>query len=143
LPEVIHSIGLGLAARESSRIASFVTDIDLNERGAFPMAQTTQAQQAELVSAARRFEDVNGELQSMLKTLLDELSGLRDGWQGAGGRSFEAVKEAWSRDQAALHKNLLETAEAIKSSGQNYTVTDTDASHRMNATSAGGRSLPL
>lgn len=113
------------------------------ERGDVRVAQTTQAQQAELASTARRFEDVNGELQGMLKTLLNELSTLREGWQGAGGRSFESVKEAWSRDQDALHKNLMETAEAIRSSGSNYTAVDTDASHRMNVTSGGGRSLPL
>jgi len=107
------------------------------------MAQTTQAQQAELAAAARRFEDVNGELQGMLKLLLDELSGLREGWQGAGGRSFEAVKEAWSRDQTALHRNLLETAEAIRSSGRNYTAVDADASQRMTVVSGGGRALPL
>jgi WXG100 family type VII secretion target len=96
------------------------------------MAPTTQVTQSELDAAARRFEEVNGELQGMLKTLMSELEGMKQEWQGAGGRSFEAVKAAWSVDLDNLNRNLLETASGIKSSGQNYDATDTDASAMMN-----------
>lgn len=91
------------------------------------MAQTTQAQQAQLNSAAQRFEQVNGELQGMLTTLMRELEVTRSGWQGAGGRSFEQVKIAWKADQEVLHRNLLETAEGLRTAGQNYEATDTEA----------------
>ncbi|WP_432833896.1 WXG100 family type VII secretion target [Dactylosporangium sp. CA-092794] len=91
------------------------------------MAQTTQAQQAELNSAAQRFEQVNGELQGMLNTLMRELEVTRAGWQGAGGRSFEAVKVAFHSDQEVLNRNLLETAEGIRTAGRNYDATDTEA----------------
>ncbi|GAA0737801.1 WXG100 family type VII secretion target [Dactylosporangium roseum] len=95
------------------------------------MVQTTQAQQAELNSAAQRFEQVNEELQSMLGTLMRELEITKSGWQGAGGRSFEAVKHAWKADQEALNQNLLETAEGLKTAGRNYAVTDTEADSRF------------
>ena len=108
------------------------------------MAQTTQVTQSELDAAAKRFEEVNGELQGMLKTLMSELESMRQEWQGAGGRSFEAVKMAWSADLASLNTNLLETAAGIKSSGQNYDATDMEASQMMSATRGGnGRVLPL
>ena len=108
------------------------------------MAQTTQVTQSELDAAAKRFEEVNGELQGMLKTLMSELESMRQEWQGAGGRSFETVKMAWSTDLASLNTNLLETAAGIRSSGQNYDATDTEASQMMSATHGGnGRVLPL
>lgn len=95
------------------------------------MVQTTQAQQAELNSAAQRFEQVNGELQGMLSTLMRELEITRSGWQGAGGRTFETVKQAWNADQEALHRNLLETAEGLKTAGQNYMASDAEADARF------------
>ncbi|GAA4243469.1 WXG100 family type VII secretion target [Dactylosporangium darangshiense] len=98
------------------------------------MAQTTQAQQAELNAAAQRFEQVNGELQSMLNTLMRELEVTRGGWQGAGGRSFEAVKAAFNNDQAVLNRNLLETAEGLRSAGQNYGATDAEAATTIGRT---------
>ena len=106
------------------------------------MAETTQVTQSELDSAAKRFEEVNGELQGMLKTLLGELEGMRQQWQGAGGRSFEAVKSAWSADLANLNTNLLETAAGIRSSGRNYEASDLEASRRMQA-AQGTTVLPL
>ncbi|MFG2038957.1 WXG100 family type VII secretion target [Dactylosporangium sp. NPDC048998] len=95
------------------------------------MAQTTQAQQAELNAAAQRFEQVNGELQSMLNTLMRELEVTRGGWQGAGGRSFEAVKAAFKNDQDVLNRSLLDTAEGLRTAGQNYDSTDTEAASTM------------
>jgi WXG100 family type VII secretion target len=114
-----------------------------SETGWSAVAQTTQVTQSELDAAAKRFEEVNSELQGMLKTLMSELESMRQQWQGAGGRSFEAVKVAWSGDLDRLNTNLLETAAGIKSSGHNYDATDTEASHLMNATRSGGRVLPL
>jgi WXG100 family type VII secretion target len=107
------------------------------------VAQTTQVTQSELDSAARRFEEVNGELQGMLKTLLSQLESMKQEWQGAGGRSFESVKSAWSKDLSELNANLLETAAGIKSAGQNYDVSDTEASNKMSAAHAGTTILPL
>ena len=104
---------------------------------------TTQAQSAVMTQTADKFDQVNQSLQAMLKTLLGELEGLRSQWQGAGGRSFEQVKIAWSEDQTALHGLLAETAQAIRTSGQHYSTTDTSAADRFGGHRGGGRQLPL
>jgi WXG100 family type VII secretion target len=107
------------------------------------MAQTTQVTQSELDAAAKRFEEVNGELQGMLKTLLGQLESMKEEWRGAGGRSFESVKAAWSADLTNLNTNLLETAAGVRSAGLNYDASDTEASQAMNATHRGTTVLPL
>jgi WXG100 family type VII secretion target len=104
---------------------------------------TTQAQAVVMRQTADKVDQVNQALQTMLKALLAELEGLRGQWQGAGGRSFEQVKIAWSEDQTALHQVLAETAQAIRTSGQQYTVSDTAAADRLNTHRGGGRPLPL
>jgi WXG100 family type VII secretion target len=102
----------------------------------------TQAQEAVMAQTANKFEAVNSQLESMLKRLLSELEILKSRWVGRGGMSFEQVKEAWARDQAILHRNLAETATAIRTSGVNYTTSDTDASSRFRGMS-GSVDLPL
>jgi WXG100 family type VII secretion target len=92
---------------------------------------------------AGRFEGVNNDLQTMLRNLLNELEVLQTAWVGRGGRSFQNVKEQWSADQQKLQQALLETARAIRSSGQGYAATDDESSSRMNSVGRGGPSLPL
>jgi len=92
---------------------------------------------------ADKFDQTNQSLQGMLKTLLAELEGLRSQWQGAGGRSFEQVKLAWSEDQEALHQALGETAQGIRTSGHQYTASDAAAADRLGTHRGGGRQLPL
>ena len=92
---------------------------------------------------ANKFDQVNQSLQTMLKTLLGELEGLRGQWDGAGGRSFAQVTAAWSDDQTELHRLLSQTAEAIRTSGRNYSTTDASAAGRFGARPGGGRPLPL
>jgi WXG100 family type VII secretion target len=100
----------------------------------------TQAQQAVMDSTAAKFNNVNSQLDGMLKRLLSELEVLRDKWQGHGGRSFEQVKQAWANDQETLHRNLAETATAIKTAGQNYAASDADSASRFRG---GSVDLPL
>lgn len=84
-------------------------------------------------TTARRFDDVGSSLDGMLRRLMSELEGLRTQWTGAGGRSFEQVKQAWAADQEKLHRALAETANAVRTAGQQYTVTDTAAADRFTA----------
>ena len=93
-------------------------------------------------TTAAKFEGVNDSLQSMLNTLMSELSVLQTAWQGAAGRSFEQVKQAWERDQKAIQQALLETATAIRTSGQQYTASDEEAAGRVSASNR-GINLPL
>lgn len=104
---------------------------------------TTEAQAAVMRQTADKFDQVNQSLQTMLQSLLGELEALRTQWQGAGGSSFEQVKLAWAEDQQALHQALGETATAIRTSGAQYTTSDTAAADRLGGHRGGGRQLPL
>jgi WXG100 family type VII secretion target len=84
-------------------------------------------------TTARRFEDVNASLDGMLRRLMGELEGLRSQWTGAGGRSFEQVKQAWIAEQQNLHQALGETATAIRTAGQQYAAADLTAGDRFTA----------
>ncbi|MBM7492054.1 MULTISPECIES: WXG100 family type VII secretion target [Micromonospora] len=103
----------------------------------------TQAEAAVMQQTAAKFEQVDQSLQSMLTGLLAELQVLQQAWRGAGGRSFEQVKQQWSQDQAALHRALRETAGAIRTAGRQYDVSDDDAASRVAGTNRGGIQLPL
>ncbi|RKR89760.1 WXG100 family type VII secretion target [Micromonospora pisi] len=102
----------------------------------------TQAEAAVMQQTAKKFEDVDQSLQSMLNSLMNELEGLQQAWRGAGGRSFEQVKQQWAADQAKLGRALRETAGAIRTSGQQYDASDSEAASRVANTNRGIQ-LPL
>lgn len=102
----------------------------------------TQAEAAVMQQTAAKFEQVDQSLQTMLSGLMAELEVLQQAWRGAGGRSFEQVKQQWAQDQAALQRALRETASAIRTAGVRYDVSDTDAANRV-STSHRGIQLPL
>ncbi|HEX5598481.1 MAG TPA: WXG100 family type VII secretion target [Micromonosporaceae bacterium] len=102
----------------------------------------TRAEAAVMQQTAAKFEQVDQSLQGMLSSLLAELEVLQQAWRGAGGRSFEQVKQAWARDQAALQRALRETAAAIRTAGQKYDVSDAEVASRI-ATTNRGLQLPL
>lgn len=83
-------------------------------------------------TTAAKFDQANDSLNSMLSRLMNELEALRAGWQGSGGRSFEAVKQAYDANQRKLSAALSETAGAIRTSGATYTSTDQESSSRVN-----------
>ena len=103
----------------------------------------TQAEAAVMQQTATKFEQVDQSLQSMLSSLMAELETLQTAWRGAGGRSFEQVKQQWSQDQTKMSRALCETAGAIRTSGQQYDASDSDAASRVNNTNSGGINLPL
>ncbi|HKE66198.1 MAG TPA: WXG100 family type VII secretion target [Micromonosporaceae bacterium] len=93
--------------------------------------QTTQAEAAVMLQTATKFDTVNASLQSTLKRLLSELEVLRTQWQGAGGRSFEQVKQEWADDQNALNQALGATADTMRTAAGQYTTSDANAAGRM------------
>ncbi|WP_092381038.1 WXG100 family type VII secretion target [Micromonospora phaseoli] len=103
----------------------------------------TQAEAAVMQQTAAKFEQTDQSLQSMLSGLLTRLEILQQAWRGAGGRSFEQVKQQWAQDQASLQQALRETAGAIRTAGTHYDASDTDAASRVAATNRGGIQLPL
>ena len=102
----------------------------------------TQAESAVMASTAAKFDQVNGALQSMLSTLMSELSVLGGSWKGLGASAFEQVKSQYAADLRSLNNALAETAEAIRASGAGYQVTDSDAASRV-ARTGGTFTLPL
>ena len=102
----------------------------------------TQAEAAVMASTAAKFDGVNDSLQSMLSTLMSELSALSAGWKGLGATAFEQVKVQYAADLKKLNQALSETAESIRQSGTSYTTTDTDAASRVSGT-GGNFQLPL
>ena len=104
---------------------------------------TTEAEAHVMAATAAKFDHVGGVLELTLKRLMIELEVLRTQWQGAGGRSFEQVKEAWAEDQQRLHHALSETADAIRRSASHYAATDESATHRLSPVRTGGMTLPL
>ena len=94
-----------------------------------------------MLQTATKFDNVNSSLQSTLKRLLSELEVLRTQWQGAGGRSFEQVKQEWAEDQSALNQALTATAENMRTAARQYTTSDANAAGRMKPSAT--ISLPL
>lgn len=102
----------------------------------------TQAEAAVMQQTAAKFEQVDQSLQTMLSQLMAELEVLQQAWRGAGGRSFERVRQQWSQDQATLHRALRETAQAIRTAGTQYDASDSTAADRVTSTNRGIQ-LPL
>lgn len=102
----------------------------------------TQAESAVMASTAAKFDAANGSLQSMLKTLMSELSSLSSAWKGLGAMEFEKVKQQYALDLNTLNKALSDTAEAIRTSGASYDASDSDAAARVTK-SGGSYQLPL
>jgi WXG100 family type VII secretion target len=102
----------------------------------------TEAQSAVMASTATKFDEVNNSLQSMLSTLMSELSVLSTNWKGLGATAFEQVKHQYAADLKKLNHALSETAESIRVSGSGYDTTDTDAASRVSQT-GGNFTLPL
>jgi WXG100 family type VII secretion target len=105
------------------------------------MAQT-QAESAVMAQTAGKFDTVNQQLQSMLSTLMSELSTLNGTWKGLGAAAFEQVKQQYEADLKSLNLALAETADSIRQSGVGYDTTDTNAASRVSNT-GGNFSLPL
>jgi WXG100 family type VII secretion target len=102
----------------------------------------TQAESAVMASTAAKFDTVNDSLQSMLSTLMSELSALSGSWKGLGATAFEQVKSQYAADLKTLNQALAETAESIRMSGTSYDSTDTEAASRVGNT-GGNFQLPL
>jgi WXG100 family type VII secretion target len=102
----------------------------------------TQAESAVMASTAAKFDQVNESLQSMLSTLMSELSVLSSTWKGLGANAFEQVKQQYAADLKSLNQALAETADSIRQSGAGYDTSDTQAASRVSKTS-GHFQLPL
>ena len=115
---------------------------DRNESGVTSGVAQTQAESAVMASTAAKFDQVNDSLQSMLSTLMSELSVLSASWKGMGAAAFEQVKTQYAADLKSLNQALSQTAGSIRQSGVGYDASDTEAASRV-ARSGGQFNLPL
>ena len=74
------------------------------------MAQT-QTETAVMAQTAAKFEQVNQQLQSLLSTLMSELSVLNSTWKGMGAAAFENVKQQYAADLKNEFEMLYTEAE--------------------------------
>jgi len=102
----------------------------------------TEAESAVMAKTAGKFEHANASLSSMLNQLMNELTVLQTAWVGRGAQAFEQVRAQYQSDLSKLNKALLETAEAIRSSGLSYDASDSGAADRVSK-SGGSYTLPL
>ncbi len=83
---------------------------------------------------AKTSQEVDGaadRLTSMFNKLMDELTPLQSAWVGAGGSSFQQVRERFDGDVATLNVALRSIAEAVASSGRDYSVGDEEMKSEM------------
>ena len=112
------------------------------ESGVTSGVAQTKAESAVMASTAAKFDQVNDSLQSMLSTLMSELSVLSSTWKGLGATAFEQVKQQYAADLKSLNQALSETASSIRQSGVGYDASDSEAAHRVSNT-GGNFNLPL
>jgi len=112
------------------------------ESGVTSGVAQTQAESAVMAQTAAKFDHVNQSLQSMLSTLMSELSSLNGTWKGLGAAAFEQVRHQYEADLKKLNQALAETAESIRQSGVGYDTSDTEAANRVSKT-GGHFTLPL
>ena len=105
-------------------------------------APKTATDSALMEQTAKQFESVDVELMTLLSNLRTRVDHLQAAWVGQGGSSFTATMHAWSADQKRINELLQETATLIRSAGQSYAATDTNAGSRFHG-AAGNQTLAL
>lgn len=85
-----------------------------------------------MLRTEQEVNSVADRLTSMLNQLMDRLAPMQQYWQGAGGSSFQEVRQRFDADMAKLNVALRAIAEAVGSSGRDYDVADTEMQSAMN-----------
>lgn len=75
-----------------------------------------------MAAAATSVETTADSLTTELTNLVNRLSQVE--WEGLGGQSFAATREGVETQMARLNVALRSIAEAVRTSGANYAVTD-------------------
>lgn len=91
----------------------------------------TQGMGTDTALMAKTAGDVDGaadRLTSMLTGLMNQLAPLQTAWTGAGGSSFQSVRERFDSDMMRLNNALRAIAQAVRSAGQDYTTGDEEVS---------------
>src|SRR5215467_15298117 len=74
-------------------------------------------------AAAQHVDEVNGQIQSQLTSLLQRLEPLQGAWKGEGATSFSALIERWHRDATQLNAVLRSIGERLAQTHGNIALT--------------------
>lgn len=65
------------------------------------------------------------EIEAQRSTLLGQIQGLGDSWQGTAASALQALYEKWDSDVRALTATLSEIGTAMTTAANNYEQTET------------------
>jgi WXG100 family type VII secretion target len=105
------------------------------------MADGMRTDSGLMVQTEKDVDGVADRLTSMLTGLMNELTPLQDAWKGAGGTTFQGVRDRFDRDMGALNRALRSLAEAVGSSGRDYAVSDEEMKSEMDRAGATAGSI--
>ncbi len=105
------------------------------------MADGMRTDSGLMVQTEKDVDGVADRLTSMLTGLMNELIPLQDSWKGAGGGSFQQVRDRFDKDMAHLNRSLRSLAEAVGSAGRDYTVSDDEMRSEMERAGASAGSI--
>jgi len=90
---------------------------------------TTDA--AVMAKTATEIDGAADRLTSMFNKLMNELTPLQTSWVGAGGGSFQQVRDRFDQDVAKLNVALRSIASAVSTAGRDYTLSDDEMRQEM------------
>jgi WXG100 family type VII secretion target len=90
---------------------------------------TTDA--AVMAKTAQEIDGAADRLTGMFNKLMNELTPLQSSWVGAGGSSFQGIKDRFDGDVANLNVALRSIAQAVSTAGRDYTLSDDEMRQEM------------
>jgi WXG100 family type VII secretion target len=89
-------------------------------------------QEAALITAAKRVNEAQGDLNGELKSMENKLGDLKAQWRGSGSNAFDAVMRQWQQQQEKLTRALTTFETELMKSEEGYVATDEDQSAALN-----------
>jgi WXG100 family type VII secretion target len=84
------------------------------------MANSFQTGSHEMMTAVSTMEEVNQAMLGNLKTLQQEVEGVRGAWAGAAAQAFTTLMAKFDEDAAKLNRDLGQIAEATTGNAKAY-----------------------
>lgn len=96
------------------------------------MSGEVSKQEAALLSAAKKVNEAQGDLNAELKSMENKLGNIKSHWRGSGSNAFDAVLNQWKNEQNKLVSALTEFETELMKSEEGYVATDEDQSATLN-----------
>ena len=90
-------------------------------------------------TAARRVDDVNGEITRLLGNVRDSVSQLGGPvWRGAAQGRFTTIMAEWQQQSAKLNQALAGISETMRTNSSSFDAADQDSAQALGRAGAGG-----